>query len=193
MNSSLYQPLQTLFTSWQPTPRPRRPSLPRGRTENCKTNPNQRRWRRRWKRRVEQRLPTTTAPRTEPEKEGSVNRSVTSSPPPSRYAYWPLLSCTHWASPLTPSLTLTPPSYLVIIYLQGAKKRRDAETPAELQNVQNLLLNPPPPASSSIYLRPRNTMQKLMTKLKMELESCWWLWIPKVWDPDGKEEAQEEI
>lgn len=36
-------------------------------------------------------------------------------------------------------------------------------------------------------------MQKLMTKLKMELESCWWLWIPKVWDPDGKEEAQEEI
>lgn len=82
MNSSLYQPLQTLFTSWQPTPRPRRPSLPRGRTENCKTNLNQRRWRRRWKRRVEQRLPTTTAPRTEPEKEGSVNRSVTSSPPP---------------------------------------------------------------------------------------------------------------
>ena len=36
-------------------------------------------------------------------------------------------------------------------------------------------------------------MQKLMTKLKMELESCWWLWIPEVWDPDGKEEAQEEI
>ena len=62
---------------------------------------------------------------------------------PPRYAYWPLLSCTHWASPLTPSLTLTPPSYLVIIYLQGAKKWRDAETPAELQNVQNLLLSPP--------------------------------------------------
>lgn len=116
MNSSLYQPLQTLFTSWQPTPRPRRPSLPRGRTENCKTNPNQRRWRRRWKRRVEQRLPTTTAPRTEPEKEGSVNRSVTSSPPPSRYAYWPLLSCTHWASPLNP-LPHSHPSILPCYHL----------------------------------------------------------------------------
>lgn len=90
-------------------------------------------------------MPTTTAPRTEPEKEGSVNRSVTSSPPPLPDMPTDPCSPVHIEPhPSTPSLTLTPPSYLVIIYLQGAKKRRDAETPAELQNVQNLLLNPPP-------------------------------------------------
>ncbi len=118
-------------------PRPRRPSLPRGRTENCKTSPNQRGWKRRRMRRVAQQ-PPRTAPRTEPEKEGSVNRSAISSLP--RSASWPLLSCTHWASPLPLSHPSILPGYHL---LQGAKKRRGAETPAGLQNVQNLLLNPP--------------------------------------------------
>lgn len=193
MNSSLYQPLQTLFTSWQPTPRPRRPSLPRGRTENCKTNPNQRRWRRRWKRRVEQRLPTTTAPRTEPEKEGSVNRSVTSSPPPLPDMPTDPCSPVHIEPHPSPPPSLSPLHPTLLSSISKVPKREEMRK--HLRNYRMFKTSSwtPPPASSSIYLRPRNTMQKLMTKLKMELESCWWLWIPKVWDPDGKEEAQEEI
>lgn len=111
-----------------------------------------------------QQPPTITAPRTEPEKGGSVNRSGTSSLPPTVCILTPALL---YALSLTPFHTVTPTPFLPGYHLlQGAKKTRDVETPAGLQNVQNLLLLNP--QSSSIYLRPRNTMQKLQTKLKME-------------------------
>lgn len=135
------QPLQTLFTSWQLMPQPQHPCPPRGRMENCKTNLNQRGWKRRRKRRAGQQPLTTTAPRTEPEKEGSVNRTVTSSlPSPSFCILTPALLYT---LSLIPSLlSHLHPSWLSSPPRCQKKKRRDAETPAGLQNVQNLLTNP---------------------------------------------------
>lgn len=114
----------------------------------------------------------TTEPRTEPEKEGSANRTATSSLPRRSCSLTPALlytlSLTHPA-PHLPVLTFTSPSHLVIISSK-VPKREERRKP----NVQSLLVQHPPTPphsprrSSSCYLRPRNMMQKLKTKLKSD-------------------------
>lgn len=137
----------------------------------------------------------TMEPRTEPEKEGSANRTATSSLPRRSCSLTPALlytlSLTH-PTPHLPVLTFTSPPHLVIISSK-VPKREERRKP----NVQSLLVQqplPPPPhsprRSSSCYLRPRNMMQKLKTKLKSDRSQRVvgdrepWTCFER--DPDGK-------